>query len=82
MARETNYLVQAFRAGKGRGLAADTPIRCKSPEAARRKAEYLAPGKIGVVAFSISGDAELAEYDEEPTILFRTGRLPPPFEEA
>ena len=82
MPRETNYVVQAYKPGKGTRLTADAPIRCKSPEAARRTAERLAPGKAGVVAFSISGDAELGEYDDEPTVIFRAGRLPAPFEAA
>ena len=36
----------------------------------------------GVVAFANSGDADLGEYDEEPAIIFRAARLPPPFDEA
>ena len=82
MARETIYLVQAFKAGKGTRLTADTPIRCKSSDSARRTAERLAPTKAGVVAFATSGDAELGDYDEEPTIIFKAGRLLAPFEEA
>ena len=82
MARETVYLVQAFKTGKGARLIADTPIRCKSSDTARRTAENLATTKAGVVAFATSGDAELGEYDEEPSIIFKTGRLPAPFEEA
>lgn len=82
MALETLYLVQAFKAGKGARLIADTPIRCTSSEAARRTAENLTTTKAGVVAFATSGDAELGEYDEEPTIIFKSGRLPAPFEEA
>jgi hypothetical protein len=62
MTRETVYLVQGFKAGKGARLTAD-------PEA-------------GVVAFSTSGDAELGEYDDEPTITFKAGKLPAPFGEA
>ena len=81
MARETIYLVQAFIA-KGKGLRAETPVACRSAEAARRMAEKLAPAKAGVVAFSTAGDAELGEYDDEPTVLFRSGVLPPPFEDA
>ena len=57
-------------------------MRCKSSDAARMRAERLATTKAGVVAFASSGDAELGEYDEEPTIIFRAGRLPPPFDEA
>jgi hypothetical protein len=82
MARETIFLVQAFKAGKGVRLIADTPIRCKSRDAARRRAETLATAKAGVVAFATSGDAELGEYDDEPAIIFKVGRLPPPFDEA
>jgi hypothetical protein len=82
MARETIYLVQAFKTDKGARLIADTPIRCKSSDTARRTAENLATAKAGAVAFATSGDAELGEYDEEPTIIFKTGLLPSPFEEA
>jgi hypothetical protein len=82
MARETVYLVQAFNFGKGARLTADASIRCKSSEGARKTAENLAPSKAGVVAFAASGDAELGEYDEEPAIIFKAGRLPAPFEEA
>jgi hypothetical protein len=82
MARETIYLVQAFKAGKGTMLAADTPIRCKSLDGARRTAERLALTKAGVVAFATSGDGESGDYDEEPIIIFKTGRLLAPFEEA
>jgi hypothetical protein len=82
VARETVYLVQAFETGNGARLNADTPIRCKSSDAARRRAEALATTKAGVVAFATSGDAELGEYDDQPTIIFRAGRLPAPFEEA
>ena len=82
MARETIYLVQAFKPGKGARLNADAVIRCKSSDGARRTAEGLAPTRAGVVAFSTSGDAELGEYDDEPTIIFKTGRLPAPFAEV
>ena len=82
MARETVYLVQGLRTGKDLRLIADTPIRCKSADAARRKAETLATTKAGVVAFATSGDADLGDYDEEPVIILKTGHLPPPFEAA
>ena len=82
MSRETIYLVQAFKAGKGTRLTADTPIRCKSPDGARQIAERLALTKAGVVAFATSGDPELGDYDEEPTIIFKAGRLLAPFDEA
>jgi hypothetical protein len=82
MARETIYLVQSFSAGKGARLDADPPIRCKSSDSARRRAEDLAAGKAGVVAFASSGDAELGEYDEEPSIIFKAGRLPGAFDDV
>jgi hypothetical protein len=80
MTRETVYRVQAFTAGRGDSLKGDTPIPCRSAEGARRTAERLAPSKAGVVAFSSSGDAEAGDYDDEPTIILRIGRLPPAFE--
>jgi hypothetical protein len=82
MARETIYLVQAFKPGKGARLNAETAIRCKTPDGARKTAERLVLTSAGVVAFSTSGDAELGDYDEEPTIIFKTGRLPASFEDA
>jgi hypothetical protein len=82
MVREIVYLVQAFKAGKGSRLIADTPMRRKSSDAARKRAESLAATRAGVVAFASSGDADLGEYDEDPTVIFRAGRLPPPFDEA
>jgi hypothetical protein len=82
MVREVVYLVQAFKTGKGARLIADTPMRCKSSDAARMRVESLATTRAGVVAFATSGDADLGEYDEEPAIIFRAGRLPPPFDEA
>jgi hypothetical protein len=81
MARETIFLVQAYRPGRGARLNADTPIRCKSLEAAQKTAERLAIAKAGVVAFSTSGDADLGEYDEEPVIIFKAGRLPAQFQD-
>lgn len=82
MARETLYLVQAYKGGKGTRLIANSPIRCRSQEAARKRAEDLVPTRAGVVAFSTSGDPELGDFDDEPTIIFKAGRLPAAFEEA
>jgi hypothetical protein len=80
MARETIFFVQAFKAGKGQSLKAGQAISCKSAEGARRTAERLVPNNVGVVAFSSTGDAETGDYDEEPTVFFRSGRLPAAFE--
>ncbi|MGH6705173.1 MAG: hypothetical protein ACRECG_17465 [Bradyrhizobium sp.] len=80
MTRETNYFVQSFNAGKGGSLKADTPIACKSATGAVRTAERLALSKLGVVAFSSTGDPEMGDYDDEPTVIFRTGQFPTTFD--
>ena len=49
---------------------------------AARKAERLASNREGVIAYSVSADVEMGDYDENPTILFKSGRLPPPWDEA
>ncbi len=81
MTRETAHLVQSFSPGRGLALKAEKPIPCNSAEAARRMAERMAPAKTGVVAYTTSGDVETGDYDDQPTILFKSGRLPPQFEE-
>jgi hypothetical protein len=80
MARETIYFVQSFNAGKGEDLKADAPIACKSATGAVRTAERLALSKLGVVAFSSTGDAEMGDYDDEPTVIFRKGQFPSAFD--
>ena len=80
MATETVYIVQAYVQGRGKALKAEPQVGCKTPEEARRKAERLAPLRLGVVAFSVSADTEMGDYDENPTILFKAGQLPEMFE--
>jgi hypothetical protein len=80
MARETVHLVQAFVAGRGQALKSEAPMACRTAEEARRKAERLSPLRLGVVAFSASADTELGDYDENPVVLFKSGRLPHPFD--
>jgi hypothetical protein len=80
MARETSYFVQSFNAGKAGNLKADAPIACKSATVAVRTAERLALSKLGVVAFSSTGDPEIGDYDDEPTIIFRNGQFPAAFD--
>lgn len=82
MARETHFLVQAFAAGKGTRLIAEPPVKCRTAAHATMTAERLAASKAGVVAFSTSGDADLGEYDDEPVIFFKLGRLPQQFDEV
>lgn len=80
MATETVFIVQAYVQGRGSGLKAEPQVGCKDAEEARRKAERLAPLRLGVVAFSVSADTEMGDYDESPTIIFRAGRLPEMFD--
>ncbi len=81
MARETVYILQAYVAGRGKALKAEQQVGCRTAEEAQRKAERLAPLRLGVVAFAVSADTELGDYDEHPVILFKSGRLPPPWNE-
>ena len=80
MARETSYFVQAFNAGRGEDLKADAPSACKTQSGALRTAERLALSKLGVVAFSSTGDPEMGDYDDEPTVIYRNGRFPSVFD--
>jgi hypothetical protein len=82
MASETVYILQTYVAGRGKALKAEPQVGCKTAEEARRKAERLAPLRLGVVAFSATADTELGDYDENPVILFRSGQLPFPFADA
>jgi len=82
MPSETVYILQTYVAGRGKGLKAEQQVGCKTAEEARRKAERLAPLRVGVVAFSATADTELGDYDENPVILFKAGRLPYPFGDA
>ena len=82
MASETVYILQTYVAGRGKALKAEQQVGCKTAEEARRKAERLAPLRLGVVAFAATADTELGDYDENPVILFRSGELPHPFTEA
>jgi hypothetical protein len=82
MAKETVHIVQAYVRGRGRALKAEQQVGCKTAEEARRKGERLGPLRVGVVAFSVTADTELGDYDENPVILFRSGELPHPFAET
>lgn len=82
MATETVHIVQAYVQGRGKSLKAEQPVGCKTAEEARRKAERLGPLRLGVVAYSASADTEMGDYDENPTILFKSGDLPSPWNEG
>jgi hypothetical protein len=61
-------------------LKADAPVACKTEHGALRTAERLALSKLGVVAFSSTGDPEMGDYDDEPIVFFRQGQLPSAFD--
>ena len=82
MPRETVHIVQSYVAGRGKGLKAEQPVGCKDAAEAARKAERLAPVREGVIAYTVSADVEMGDYDENPVVLFRAGRLPSPWDEA
>jgi hypothetical protein len=79
MASETVFILQSYVAGRGQALKAEPQVGCKSAEEAIRKATRLGPLRVGVVAFAATADVELGDYDENPVILFKSGRLPHPF---
>jgi hypothetical protein len=80
MTTETTFLVQAFSSGKGGHPKVGTPVRCRSEAGARRTAERLSLSHLGVVAFSVTSDPETGDYDDQPTVFFRAGRLPSEFD--
>ncbi len=82
MPHETVHIVQGYAAGRGKALQAEQPIGCKDAAEAVRKAERLAPIREGVIAYTVSADVEMGEYDETPTLLFKAGRLPAPWDEV
>jgi hypothetical protein len=71
---------ESFLAGRGTRLLADPSVACKSELRARRTAEGLRQSRVGVIAWSRTGDAELGDFDEEPVVLTlgrQSGSLPP-----
>ena len=82
MPRETVHIVQTYVAGRGKGLKAEQPVGCKDAAEAARKAQRLAPVREGVIAYSVSADVEMGDYDDNPVVLFKAGRLPPPWDET
>jgi hypothetical protein len=64
MTREATFLVQAFNDFKGERLKPSRPVACKSADGARRTAPH----------------SETEDYDDQPTIFYRAGRLPVEFD--
>jgi len=70
MMRQTIFLVHTFNISKGARLKANAPIACNWSEVARRTAERLALNNVGVVAFSMTSDPEIGDYDDEPMVFW------------
>lgn len=71
----SRFIVQAFRTGARGALVAEPAILATTAAGACLRAERMAPGKAGVVAYALAGDSESGEY-AEPVILARFGDAP------
>ena len=78
MASETVYILQTWVAGRGGALAAGPQVGCRDAEAARRKAERLAPLRLG--GGPVPADTEPGDDDGTPTIILKAGQLPEMFD--
>lgn len=72
-AKITYYVVQSFSKAK-RGVEVDPPQEMRSEMQARRTAERLSGGKIGVIAFSRTGNPSTGEW-EPAVILVQYGNI-------
>ncbi|HEV7309580.1 hypothetical protein [Ensifer sp.] len=77
----TYFVVQSFTLGSKGAFLADIPLQATGPDHALRLAERLAATKVGVIAFSRSGDLATGEF-EDATVLFMSGDLPSDVAEA
>jgi hypothetical protein len=77
--KQTMHIVQAFTEDARGRLKPDKPEQQKTAQMARARAERLLPSRIGVVAFSQSGDSEMGDFDD-PVILYKAGKLPSSFD--
>lgn len=71
----TYFVVQSFSLGKRGALLPDLPVQATGEDHAKRLANRLAGSKVGVVAFSRSGDPSSGEYDDA-VLIAAHGRLP------
>ena len=76
----TQFVVQAFKK-QGRKLLPDQPVKARDSQDAIDKARRLEDYRAGVVAYLIEVDSEV-DYWGDPEILFRTGDLPPDFDDV
>lgn len=72
---KTQFIVQAFRAGKRGALVAEPAILASSAANARLRAEKMAERKAGVVAYQMTADPDAGDYGD-PIVLARFGETP------
>ena len=65
----TYFVVQSFQAGNKGNLFADIPVSVADRRHAEKLAERLSVIKIGVVAFSRTGDPATGEYADAEVIV-------------
>jgi hypothetical protein len=77
MADVTYYVALPFLQDDAGSPAAGEGEECQSPSGAIRRAELLsrAPGSIGAVAFSRTGDPMIGEFSDA-TLLKKFGNVP------
>lgn len=75
MPTNSRFIVQAFRTGPRGALVAESAIVATTAAGACLRAERMAPGKAGVVAYAVAGDSESGDYPE-PVVLARFGDAP------
>lgn len=73
----TYYVVQSFSLDRKRRLQADPPVQVASEGQAKRMAARLAQSasKVGVVAFSRTGDPKTGDWDDA-ILIYRDGGVP------
>lgn len=81
MATETVHIVLTWSADKRGRLRAETPLKFKTADEAKRRAERAESRFAGVVALSQGYDTDTEQADENLAVLFRAGRTPPEFDE-
>ncbi|WP_245258609.1 hypothetical protein [Methylopila sp. M107] len=74
------HIVLTWSADKRGKLRAETPMKFKTALEARGRAERSAGRFAAVVALSQGYDVDTEQADENPVVLFRSGRTPAEFE--
>ncbi|HEV7415802.1 MAG TPA: hypothetical protein VGN98_06575 [Tianweitania sediminis] len=71
----TYFVVQSFSRGRKGAVVADLPLQMQTGEQAIRRAERLAKGRVGALAFSRLADPDTGDY-AEAVVLGKFGDIP------